>query len=112
MRCDVAYGVGKFGGCLKMFYLKNIAALLSLKDQLPGYSVVATDDFIGIDGIDYRINCYGWPDNRITVEDKVTGLNSIKSFGAKGAMEAKRHYREMLERFGVDTGALDHMTTT
>lgn len=91
-----------------MFYLKDVAALLSLKDQLPGYSVVATDDFIGIDGIDYRINCYGWPNNRITVEDKVTGLNSIKSFGAKGTVEAKRHYRETLERFGVDTRALDH----
>lgn len=94
-----------------MFYLKDMAALLSLKDQLPGYSVVATDDFIGIDGIDYRINCYGWPSNRITVEDKVTGLNSIKSFGANGAKKAKRHYRETLERFGVDTRALDHMTT-
>ena len=95
-----------------MFYLKSMTALLSLKDQLPGYSVVATDDFIGIDGIDYRINCYGWPYNRITVEDKVTGLNSIKSFGAKGMVEAKRYYRETLERFGVDTGALDHTTTT
>lgn len=94
-----------------MFYLKDVAALLSLKDQLPGYSVVATDDFIGIDGIDYRINCYGWPNNRITVEDKVTGLNSIKSFGANGTRKAKRHYRETLERFGVDTCALDHMTT-
>lgn len=95
-----------------MFYLKDMAALLSLKDQLPGYSVVATDDFIGIDGIDYRINCYGWPNNRITVEDKVTGLNSIKSFGANGTKKAKRHYRETLESFGVDTRALDHMTTT
>lgn len=94
-----------------MFYLNDVVALLSLKDQLPGYSVVATDDFIGIDGIDYRINCYGWPSNRITVEDKVTGLNSIKSFGANGTVKAKRHYRETLERFGVDTRALDHMTT-
>lgn len=92
-----------------MYYLKSVAAMLSLKDQLPGYSVVATEDFIGIDGIDYRINCYGWPDNRVTVEDKVTGLNSIKSFGPKGVEKAKRHYRETLERFGVDTSALDHM---
>lgn len=95
-----------------MFYLKDMVALLSLKDQLPGYSVVAADDFIGIDGIDYRINCYGWPNNRITVEDKVTGLNSIKSFGAKRGVEAKRHYRETLERFGVDTRVLDHTTMT
>lgn len=91
-----------------MFYLKDIAELLSLRDQLPGYSVVATDDFIGIDGIDYRINCYGWPNNRIIVEDKITGLNSIKSFGPKGADKAMAHYRDMLERFGVDTCALDH----
>lgn len=88
--------------------MKDMAALLSLKDQLPGYSVVATDDFIGIDGIDYRINCYGWPYNRVTVEDKITGLNSIKSFGSKGTERAKAHYRETLERFGVDTCALDH----
>lgn len=92
-----------------MFYLKDVAALLSLKDQLPGYSVVATDDFIGIDGIDYRINCYGWPNNRITVEDKVTGINSIKVFGSCGTEKAKAHYREMLQQFGVDTCALDHM---
>lgn len=91
-----------------MFYLKDMASLLSLKDQLPGYSVVATDDFIGIDGIDYRINCYGWPFNRVTVEDKVTGMNSIKAFGPKGAEKAKLHYRDTLERFGVDTCALDH----
>ena len=83
-----------------MFYLRDLVLLLSLKDQLPGYSVVATDDFIGIDGIDYRINCYGWPNNRITVEDKITGLNSIKSFGPKGTEKAKAHYRETLERFG------------
>lgn len=93
-----------------MFYLKDIAAQLSLKDQLPGYSVVATDDFIGIDGIDYRINCYGWPNNRITVEDKITGLNSIKVFGPRGTERAKEHYRETLERFGVDTYVLDHAT--
>lgn len=85
--------------------------MLSLKDQLPGYTVVATDDFIGIDGIDYRINCYGWPSNRITAVDKVTGLSSIKSFGAKGTRKAKQYYRETLERFGVDTRALDHTTT-
>lgn len=91
-----------------MFYLKDMAALLSLNDQLPGYSVVATDDFIGIDGIDYRINCYGWPFNRVTVEDKVTGLNSIKAFGPKGTEKAKLHYRDTLERFGVDTCVLDH----
>jgi hypothetical protein len=95
-----------------MFYLKDMVSLLSLKDQLPGYSVVATDDFIGIDGIDYRINCYGWPNNRITVEDKITGLNSIKSFGPKGTEKAKAHYRETLERFGVDTCALDLSTAS
>lgn len=91
-----------------MFYLNDMAALLSLKDQLPGYCVVATDDFIGIDGIDYRINCYGWPDNRVTVEDKITGLSSIKSFGPNGTEKVKAHYRETLERFGVDTCVLDH----
>lgn len=93
-----------------MFYLKDLATLLSLKDQLPGYSVVATDDFIGIDGIDYRINCYGRPHNRITVEDKITGLNSIKVFGPKGTARAKDHYRDTLEKFGVDTCALDHVS--
>ena len=92
-----------------MYYLSSVAELLCLKDQLPGYSVVATNDFIGIDGIDYRINCYGWPNNRVTVEDKITGLNSIKSFGPYGTENAKVHYRETLERFGVDTCALDHM---
>lgn len=95
-----------------MFYLNDMATLLSLKDQLPGYSVVATNDFIGIDGIDYRINCYGWPDNRITVEDKISGLSSIKSFGQSGTEKAKAHYREVLERFGVDTCALDHTTVS
>lgn len=99
----------KVWGLFELYYLKDTAELLSLKDQLPGYSVVATDDFIGIDGIDYRISCYGWPNNRITVEDKITGLNSIKSFGPMGAEKAKKHYRETLEWFGVDTCALDHM---
>ena len=86
-----------------MFYLKDFAERLCLKDQLPGYGVEARDDRILIDGLDYRIDLYGWPDNRVVFSDKVTGQNWIYRCGPKGTEVCRSKYFECLELLGVDT---------
>ncbi len=85
-----------------MFYLKDLAERLSLKDQLIGYVVEARDDRILIDGLDYRLDLYGWPDNRVVFSDKVSGQNKIHRFGSRGTEACRNMYLECLEMLGVD----------
>lgn len=91
-----------------MFYLKDLADTLSLVDQLPNFSVIARDDRILIDSGDYRLDLYGWPDNRVIFSDKLTGKNVIKRFGPDNTVKCQDFYIECLETLGVDTTALGY----
>lgn len=91
-----------------MFYLKDLADTLSLVDQLPNFLVIAKDDRILMDTIDYRLDLYGWPDNRVIFSDKLTGKNVIKRFGPDDPVKCQDFYIECLETLGVDTTALGY----
>lgn len=91
-----------------MFYLKDLADTLSLVDQLPNFLVIARDDRIFMDSADYRLDLYGWPDNRVIFADKLTGKNVIKRFGPDDKVKCRDFYIECLETLGVDTTALDY----
>lgn len=91
-----------------MFYLKDLADTLSLVDQLPNFSVIARDDRILMDSDDYRLDLYGWPDNRVVFADKLTGKNVIKRFGPDDTVKCWDFYIECLETLGVDTTSLGY----
>lgn len=106
MQCNGKYGPGKSWKDLKLYYLDNMAKILNLHDQLPGYSVVATEDYIGITGPSYSVAVYGWPDNRICFENKIDKTNSIKRFGPQGTISARKELEFLLNSIGVDLTAL------
>lgn len=91
-----------------MFYLKDLADTLSLADKLPNFLVIARDDRILMDSDDYRLDLYGWPDNRIVFADKLSGKNVIKRFGPYDKVKCWDFYIECLESLGVDTTALGY----
>lgn len=91
-----------------MFYLKDLADTLSLVDQLPIFLVIARDDRILMDSDDYRLDLYGWPDNRVIFADKLTGKNVIKRFSPDDTVKCWDFYIECLETLGVDTTALGY----
>ncbi len=91
-----------------MFYLKDLVDTLSLSDQLPCFKVIVRDDRILIDSIDYRLDLYGWPNNRVVFSDKTSGKNVIKRFGPNNAVKCWDFYIECLEGLGVDTTALGY----
>ena len=91
-----------------MFYLKDLADTLSLTDQLPNFTVIARDDRILMDSDDYRLDLYGWPDNRVVFADKLTGKNVIKRFSPDGTVKCWDFYIECLDTLGVDTTALSY----
>lgn len=86
-----------------MYYLKDFAMKLSLADQMPGYTISTHSDRILIDGLDYRLDLYGWPDNRVVFSDKVGGQSKIHRFGSRGTEACRKMYLECLEMLGVDT---------
>lgn len=90
-----------------MYHFKEFAKKINLVDQLPGYNIVIRCDRILIDGIDYRLDVYGWPDNRVVFSDKMTGQNTIKHFGHNGKEKCCKFYYDCLESIGVDLTALD-----
>ena len=91
-----------------MFYLKDLVDTLSLSDQLPDFLVTARDDRILMDSADYRLDLYGWPDNRVVFADKLTGKIVIKRFGPDDTVKCWDFYIECLETLGVDTTALGY----
>lgn len=91
-----------------MFYLKDLVDTLSLVDQLLNFLVIARDDRILMDSDDYRLDLYGWPDNRVIFADKLTGKNVIKRFGPDDSVKCWDFYIECLETLGVDTTALGY----
>lgn len=90
-----------------MYHLREFAESLNLPDQLPGCSISVHCDRILIDSIDFRLDLYGWPDNRVVFANKVTGQNTIKRFGHNGRDKCREFYLNCLESIGVDLTALD-----
>lgn len=90
-----------------MYHFREFAKKLNLVDQLPGYNIAVRCDRILIDGVDYRLDVYGWPDNRVVFANKMTGQNTIKRFGHNGRDKCRKFYLECLESIGVDLTALD-----
>ena len=90
-----------------MYHFIEFANKLNLVDQLPGHNIVVRCDRILIDGDYYRLDVYGWPDNRVVFSNKFTGQNTIKRFGHNGGEKCRKFYHECLESIGVDLTALD-----
>lgn len=85
-----------------MFYFKDYVTRYNIDNQLPYYKLTARDNILVIDGFDYRICVYGWPDNRVTVANKITGVNTIKRFGPHGHDKCESYLRSCLEILGVE----------
>lgn len=88
-----------------MYYMREFATKFNLVDQLPGYRISVHCDRILIDGLDFRLDLYGWPDNRVVFSNKVTGMNTIKHYGHAGGERCRETYLDILESLGVDTEA-------
>nr|DAY34410.1 MAG TPA: hypothetical protein [Caudoviricetes sp.] len=85
-----------------MLYFKDYVTRYNIDNQLPYYKITARDNILVIDGLDYRICTYGWPDNRVTVANKITGVNTIKRFGSHGRDKCESYLRSCLEILGVE----------
>lgn len=85
-----------------MFFFKDYVKQYNIDNQLPDYIVVATNSYLMVDGIDFRVSVYGWPDNRVAVSDKISGVYTIKRFGPKGHTKCEDHLKSCLEALGVD----------
>lgn len=85
-----------------MFYFKDYVTRYNIDNQLPYSKITARDDTLVIDAFDYRICTYGWPDNRVTVANKITGINTIKRFGPLGHDKCESYLRSCLEILGVE----------
>jgi len=90
-----------------MYHLRELAHNLNLPDQLPGCLISVYCDRILIDSIDFRLDLYGWPDNRVVFANKVTGQNTIKRFGHNGRDKCRKFYLDCLESIGVDLTAVE-----
>lgn len=89
-----------------MYPLREFAESLNLPDQLPGCNIVVRCDRILIDAPDFRLDLYGWPDNRIVYSDKRTGFNTIKRYEHTNGEKCREAYYELLEMIGVDLTAI------
>ena len=85
-----------------MFFFKDYVKQYNIDSQLPDYIVVATNSYLMVDGTDFRVSVYGWPDNRVMVSDKIGGVNTIKRFGLEGHSKCKAYLKSCLEVLGVD----------
>lgn len=85
-----------------MYHFNEFAKKVNLVDQLPGCDVIVRCDRILIDAPDFRLDVYGWPDNRVVFANKMTGQNTIKRFGHSGSDKCRKFYLECLESIGVD----------
>lgn len=85
-----------------MFFFKDYVKQYNINNQLPDYAVIATNSYLMVDGIDFRVSVYGWPDNRVAVSDKIGGVNTIKRFGPKGNIKCKAYLKSCLEVLGAD----------
>ena len=86
-----------------MYHFRGFVEKYNIDKQLPDFVIEARDDRLLMDSIDYRIDVYGWPDNRIVASNKITGHHTIKRFGPKKTEEAKRYLLTCLGVLGLDT---------
>lgn len=85
-----------------MYYFDEYAKKYNLEKQLEGFDFVIREDRMLIDGIDYRLDTYGWPDNRVVFSDKISGQHVIKRFGANGTEKCQEFLKECLEALGAE----------
>ena len=85
-----------------MHYFDEYAKKHNLEKQLEGFDFVIREDRMLIDGIDYRLDTYGWPDNRVVFSDKISGQHVIKRFGANGTEKCRNFLKECLESLGAE----------
>lgn len=85
-----------------MYYFDEYAKKYNLEKQLEGFDFVIREDRMLIDGIDYRLDTYGWPDNRVVFSDKISGQHVIKRFGANGTEKCREFLKECLEALGAE----------
>lgn len=86
-----------------MYYFKEFVSKYNLKKQLSDCEFYVTDNRLVIDGPDFRLSVYGWPDNRVVTANKVTGVNRIMRFGYNGTQRCTAYVKQCLETLGVDT---------
>lgn len=65
-------------------------------------SVINTENILIVNTIDHRITVYGWPDNRVCVEDKITGINKIKTFGPTKTDQCENYLKSHLKLIGAE----------
>lgn len=85
-----------------MYYFDEYAKKHNLEKQLEGFDFVIREDRMFIDGFDYRLDTYGWPDNRVVFSDKISGQHVIKRFGANGTEKCREFLKECLEVLGAE----------
>lgn len=85
-----------------MYYFDEYAKKHNLEKQLEGFDFVIREDRMLIDGIDYRLDTYGWPDNRVVFSDKISGQHTIKRFGANGTENCREFLKVCLEVLGAE----------
>jgi len=85
-----------------MYYFDEYAKKYNLEKQLEGFDFVIREDRMLIDGIDYRLDTYGWPDNRVVFSGKISGQHVIKRFGANGTEKCREFLKECLEALGAE----------
>ena len=85
-----------------MYFLQEYLKKHNIDNQLPNDIVFATDSYLTVDTPIYRVCVYGWPDNRVTVANKITGINTIKRFGPNGHDKCECYLRSCLEYIGVN----------
>lgn len=85
-----------------MYYFDEYAKKHNLEKQLESFDFVIREDRMLIDGIDYRLDTYGWPDNRVVFSDKISGQHVIKRFGANGTEKCREFLKECLEVLGAE----------
>lgn len=85
-----------------MYYFDEYANKHNLEKQLEGFDFVIREDRMLIDGFDYRLDTYGWPDNRVVFSDKISGQHVIKRFGANGTEKCREFLKECLEVLGAE----------
>lgn len=85
-----------------MYYFNEYAKKHNLEKQLEGFEIISREDRMLIDGIDYRLDTYGWPDNRVVFSDKLSGQHTIKRFGKDGTERCREFLEECLEVLGAE----------
>lgn len=86
-----------------MYYFKEFAKKYDLENQLADCQLYITDDTLVIYGVDYRLSVYGWPDNRVVIVNRATGIHTIRRFGPGGKNRCRAFVMDCLAKMGLDT---------